>query len=55
MVSLVNKKKYGAINAEDPMTLGYYMVKYLSEPYTLQEYNTTYGQVGKSVNLSVKA
>ena len=30
-------------NAEDPTTLGYYVIKYLYEPYTLQEYQTTYG------------
>ena len=45
LVSLVQLGKYGAINASDPTTMGYYVINYLSEPYTLQEYQTTYGQV----------
>ena len=37
MASLVKTGKYGAINAEDTTTLGCYVVKYLSKPYTLQK------------------
>ena len=31
------------------------MVKYLSEPYIIQEDKTTYGQVSKAGDLSVKS
>ena len=37
MASLIQLGKHGAINAADTNTMGYYVVKYLSEPYTLQE------------------
>ena len=40
--------KYGAINAADPTIMVYYVKMYLSEPYPIQEYQTTYGQVGKA-------
>ena len=29
--------KYGATNTADPTTMGYYVVKLLSEPYMLQD------------------
>ena len=45
---LVYLGKYGAIDAAYPTTIGYYVIKYLSEPYTLNEYQTTYGQVSKA-------
>ena len=32
--ALVQKGKYGAINTADPTTMGYYLVKFLPEPYT---------------------
>ena len=54
MASLVQLGKYGAINAEDPNTMGYYVIKYLSEPYTLKQYQTTYGKVSKAGELAVK-
>ena len=38
MSSLLQLGKYGDINSEDTTTIGYYVIKYLSEPYTLQEY-----------------
>ena len=38
MAPLAQLGKYGAINAVDPTTMIYYVIKYLSEPYTLQEY-----------------
>ena len=41
MASLVQLGKYGAINAEDPTTMYYYVINYLSEPCTLQEDQTT--------------
>ena len=34
VASLVQLGKYGAINAADPTTMGYYVIKFLSEPYT---------------------
>ena len=37
MSALVNNGKYGAINTENPTTIGYYVVRFLSEPYTLQD------------------
>ena len=43
MVSLVQLGKYGATNAADPTKMGYYAIKHLSEPYTLQYNQTTYG------------
>ena len=48
MASIVQLGKYGAINVADPTSVEYYVIKYLSEPYTLNEYQTTYGQVSKA-------
>ena len=36
IASLVQLYKYGAINAAGPTTIGYYVVKFLFETYTLQ-------------------
>ena len=55
MASLVQLGKYGATNAADTTTIGYYVIKYLSEPYTPQEYQITYGQVSKSCDFVVKS
>ena len=38
MASLLQLDKYGAINTADPTTIGYFLIKYVSEPYILQEY-----------------
>ena len=46
--------RYGAINAEYKTTMVYYVIKYLSDPCTLKEDQTTYGQVSKSDDLVVK-
>ena len=43
MASILQLGKYGAMNASDPTTMGYYVIKYLSKPHTLQEYQTTDG------------
>ena len=51
---LVKFVEYGAINAADPTTMEYYVIKYLSKPYTLQEDLTRYGQVSKSGKPVVK-
>ena len=37
MYKLVQNRKYGAINTSDPTTMGYYVVKFLSEPYRLKD------------------
>ena len=37
---LVQLGKCGAISEVDPTTVVYYVIKYLSEPCTLQEYRT---------------
>ena len=55
MASLVKLGKYGAINSVDTTAMGYYVIKYLSEPYTLQEVKTKYGQVSKSAEPVVKS
>ena len=55
MASLVQLGKYSDINAADPTTMGYYVIKYLSETYTLQEDQTRYGKVSKASKLVVKA
>ena len=43
MASLAQLGKYGAINAADSTTTGYYVIKYLYEPYT---FNNTKPQMG---------
>ena len=45
--SLLQIGKYGDTNAAYPNTVGYYVIKYISEPYTLQEDQTADGQVSK--------
>ena len=40
MSELVQNGKYGAIYTKYPTTMGYYVVKFLSEPYTLQDNKT---------------
>ena len=55
MASLVQLGKYGGTNAADPTTMGYYMIKYLSQPYTLKEDQTIYGQISKAGEPVVKA
>ena len=54
MASLVQLGKYGATNSAYPTKMVYYVIKYLSEPYTLQEHQTTYRKVIKSGELVVK-
>ena len=55
MASLVQLGEYGAIDASGPTKTVYIVIKYLSEPYTLQEYQTIHVKVSKSVELVVKA
>ena len=37
MAALVQTGKYGAINTRDKTTMGYYVIKFMPESYTLQE------------------
>ena len=53
--SLVQLGKCCSINSADPITMGYYVIKYLSEIYILKEDQTTYGKVIKAGGLVVKA
>ena len=48
MSSLVQTGKYGAINAADPTKLGYYVVKYVSDTFILQEQIIPDGKVIKA-------
>ena len=54
MASLVQLVKRGAINSSETTTMGYYGIKYLSETYTLQEDQTTDGQVNNAGKILVK-
>ena len=40
LYALVQNVKNGAINTADKTTMSYYFVKFLSEPYTLQDDKT---------------
>ena len=55
IASIVLLRKYSAINAADPTKMGYYVIKYLSEPYTTQEELTTGGTVSKAGEPVVKS
>ena len=55
MSVIVHNGKYGAINTADPTTMGYYVVKLLSEPYTLEYDNRFDKQVVKADELIVKS
>ena len=46
--SLLQLGKYGAINPADPTTMVFYVINYLSEPYTLHEYQTIDGKISKA-------
>eukprot|EP00957_Ditylum_brightwellii_P049359 3744876-Ditylum_brightwellii.AAC.1 len=37
MGAMVNENNFGAVNINDPKTKGFYIVKFTSLPYTLQE------------------
>ena len=55
MASLVQSSKYGAINTIGTSTMGYYVIKFFSEAYTLQDYTTCDGKIIPSGELAVKA
>ena len=47
LASLLHLGKYGDTNSVEPTTMGYYVIKYLYVPYTLQEEQTIDGKVSK--------
>ena len=54
MASLVKSSKYGAINTADTTTDGYYVIKFISKVYTLQNNTTIDGQIISAGELVVK-
>ena len=55
MASLVQTSKYSAMNTTYTAELGYYVAKYVSEAYTLQEYTTCDGKISMSDELILKS
>ena len=55
MVELLQTGKYGAINTTDTATMGYYVIKFMSKPYTLQEESMCDGQINTTGDLVVKS
>ena len=55
MYAIVQNGKYDAINTADPTTMGYYVVKLLSKPYTLQDDKKMDNHVIKVVDLIVNS
>ena len=55
MSALVKNGKYDMINTADTTTMEYYVIKFLSEPYRLQDEKTVDKQVTKSCGIIVKA
>ena len=45
MAVLVQTVKYGAINTTDTTTMVYYVIKFMLEPYTLQEETICDGKI----------
>ena len=45
MASLVQYDKHGAINTDSTTTNGYYVIKFISGSYTLQNNTTFYGKI----------
>ena len=54
MYALVHNGKDVAINTSDTTTMGYYVFKFLSEPYTLQDNNKFEKKVIKTGENMVK-
>ena len=55
MASLIQPGKYGAVNTTDTSKMGYYVIKFVSEAYTLQEDTTCYIQIMPAGELFFKA
>ena len=45
MAELVKTGKYGAINTTDTTTMGYCVIKFMSEKFTLQQETMCDGQI----------
>ena len=54
MASSLHTGKCGAINAADTKKMGYYVVKYVYEPFTLHEDKNTDGKVSKEGEIMVR-
>ena len=54
MASLVQHGNYGSINTTDKSTMGYYVIKFVSEAYTLQEDTKYDGKIISDGELIVK-
>ena len=55
MVSLVQSGKYDTINTIDTSTIGYYVINFVSESYTLQDDNTCNRQTISSGEIVVNS
>ena len=55
MALLVQSGKYGATNTADTITNVFYVIKFISEAYTLQNNTTIDGQIISAGELVVKA
>ena len=55
MASLFQSVNYGAINTSDTTIKGYYVMKFISEAYTLENNTTTDGQIISAGKIFVKA
>ena len=53
IVSLVQSSKYFAIDTEDPTSFVYYVVKYVTDAFTLHKNITNDGRLSKSGQMSV--
>ena len=51
MLLVISKVTFGTIDAEDTSFHGYYIIKFTSDPYNLQEDFNIYGQVTASVEI----
>ena len=45
---LVQSVKYGSINTTGTSTMGYYVINFVSDSYTLQDYTTCEGQISSA-------
>ena len=54
IATLVQTNKFGTIHTTDRSTIGYYVIKLMLEPYTLQEEITCHGQIFTSGELVFK-
>ena len=55
MASLVQSRVYGAINTDDNVSNGFYVIQFLSEAYPLQNITTIDGEFISAGELVVKA